>query len=122
MVTEKTVTKKEDKLCSYEMVVIISPQLMDEQLEAAINNISNFITGKGGVVSEIVRWGKRNLAYPIRHFPSGTYILTRFTLKPSFSKELENILRISEPVLRHLLVKLDSEPAVKPAVPVAQVG
>ena len=122
MVTEKAVTKKEDKLCGYEMVVIISPQLMDEQLEAAINNISNFITGKGGVVSEIVRWGKRNLAYPIRHFPSGTYILTRFTLKPSFSKDLENILRISEPVLRHLLVKLDSGPAVKPVVPAAQVG
>ncbi len=108
MVTEKVLTKKEDKLCSYEMVVIISPQLIDEQLESAINNISNFITGKGGTVSEIVRWGKRNLAYPIRHFPSGTYILTKFTLKPNFSKELETHLKISEPVLRHLLVKLDS--------------
>ena len=109
MVTEeKVLTKKEDKLCSYEMVVIISPQLIDEPLEAAINNISNFISGKGGAVSEIVRWGKRTMAYPIKHFPSGTYILARFTLKPNFSKELENNLKITEPVLRHLLVKLES--------------
>ena len=108
MVTEKVITKKEDKLCSYEMVVIISPQLIDEPLEAVINNISNFVTGKGGTVSEIVRWGKRNLAYPIKHFSSGTYILAKFTLKPAASKELENNLRISEPVLRHLLIKLES--------------
>jgi len=108
MVTEKVLTKKEDKLCSYEMVVIISPQLIDEPLEAVINNISNFITGRGGVISEIARWGKRTLAYPIKHFSSGTYILAKFTLKPAASKELENSLRISEPVLRHLLIKLES--------------
>jgi small subunit ribosomal protein S6 len=108
MVTEeKVLTKKADKLCSYEMVVIINPQLSDEQLETVINNTNNFITGKGGVVSEVVRWGKKNLAYPIKHLSSGTYILTRFTLKPGFSKELENNLRISEPVLRHLLIKLE---------------
>ena len=107
MVTEKVLIKKEDKLCSYEMVVIISPQVLDEQLETVINNISNSITAKGGAVSEIVRWGKRNLAYPIRHFYSGTYILAKFTLKPGFSKELENQLKITEPVLRHLLVKLE---------------
>ena len=108
MVTEKVLTKKEDKLCSYEMVVIISPQVLDEQLETVINNISNFITGRGGVISEIARWGKRTLAYPIKHFSSGTYILAKFTLKPGASKELENSLRISEPVLRHLLIKLES--------------
>ena len=107
MVTEKVLIKKEDKLCNYEMVVILAPQLIDEPLEAAINNISNFITGKGGTVSEIVRWGKRALAYQIKHINSGTYILVKFTLKPGFSKELENHLRITEPVLRHLLVKLD---------------
>ena len=107
MVTEQTVTPKE-KVCSYEMVVIYTPALIDEPLEAAVNNISNFITTRGGTVSETARWGKRTLAYPIKHVNSGTYILVKFTLKPNFSKELENNLRISESVLRHLLIKLES--------------
>ena len=109
MVTEeKVITKKEDKLVSYEMVVILNPTLIDEPLETAVTNITNFITGKGGNVSEVVRWGKRTLAYPIRHLSSGTYILVKFTLKPGFSKDLENHLKITEPVLRHLLVNLES--------------
>src|SRR3989337_736794 len=110
MVTDKVVTKKEEKLCNYEMVVVISPEVVDEQLETVVNNISNFITGRGGAVSETERWGKRTLAYPIKHFVSGTYILSRFTLKPAACKELENNLRISEQVVRHLLIKLDGEP------------
>jgi len=107
MVTENVLTK-EEKQVSYEMVVIIRPELADEQLEAAINNISGFITGRGGAVSEINRWGKRNLAYPIKHSISGTYILMKFTLKPAVCKELENTLKISEQVLRHLLIKVES--------------
>ena len=125
MVTEKVLTKKEDKPVNYEMVVVLSPQLIDEPLEAAINNISNFITGRGGVIFEIERWGKRNLAYPIKHFASGTYIIAKFSLKPGAGKELEASLKIAEHVLRHLLIKLDSAPVVKtpvPAAPAAQVN
>ncbi len=108
MTEEKVIIKKEDKLCNYEMVVIFNPTLSDDQLEAAINNVTNFITGKGGTVPEVARWGKRTLAYPIKHVSSGTYILAKFGLKPGFSKDLENHLRITEAVLRHLLVKLES--------------
>jgi len=108
MVTENVLVKKEDKECSYEMVVILNPQLIEDNLEAAINNVSNFITTRGGTVSEIARWGKRMLAYPIKRSNSGTYILVKFTLKPGSSKELENNLKISENVLRHLLVRLES--------------
>ena len=109
MVTEeKVILKKADKLADYEMVVIFSPTLSDEQLEAAVNNVNDFITGKGGVLAEGARWGKKPLAYPIKHFSSGSYILYKFGLKPGFSKDLENHLRITEAVLRHLLVKLES--------------
>jgi small subunit ribosomal protein S6 len=109
MVTESVIVKKADKPINYEMVVILSPQAIDEQLETAINNISNFITSRGGVVSEMNRWGKRSLAYPIRHSNSGTYVLLKFTLKPAVCKELETSLRISDQVLRHLLIKLDAK-------------
>ena len=108
MVTDKVITKKEARLCNYEMVVVISPEVVDEQLESVINNISGFITGMGGTVPEVERWGKRNLAYPIKHFVEGSYVIAQFKLKPAFGKELEANLQISEEVLRHLLIKLNS--------------
>jgi len=109
MTTEKVTTeavKTEDKqLRDYELVFIISPQLEGEALDAAVSRVSQFITGKGGVIAAEERWGKRKLAYPVKHFQEGNYVLTRFKMKPAFSKELEANLRISEEILRHLLVK-----------------
>ncbi len=110
MVSEK-VSKRapkvaEAELRDYELTVIISPELEDEKLEAAINNVSQFITQRGGVISGVDRWGKRKLAYPIKHFMEGYYVLTQFSMKPALSKELEARLHISEEVLRHLLIKL----------------
>ena len=101
--------KVEDKqLRDYELVLIISPEVVEEKFDAIIDNISQFITEKGGIVSNVERWGKRRLAYPIEHFMEGSYVLARFRLKPALSKELEVNLQISEEVLRHLLVKLNS--------------
>jgi small subunit ribosomal protein S6 len=118
MVTEKTAVKKE-KLNNYEMVVIFNPEVVEDRLEAAINNITGFVTNHSGAISEVIRWGKRSLAYPIKHSVTGTYVLARFTLRPTACKELENNLRISEQVLRHLLIKLDVMPAPKQVAPVA---
>ncbi|MBE9482977.1 MAG: 30S ribosomal protein S6 [Chloroflexi bacterium] len=92
----------------YELVLIISPEVVEEKFDATIDSISQFITEKGGTISDVDRWGKRRLAYPIDHFMEGSYVLAHFRLKPALSKELEANLRISEEVLRHLLVKLSS--------------
>ena len=112
MTTGKETTeavKVEDKqLRDYELVLIISPELVDEALEGMIENVSRFITRRGGAISNVEQWGKRKLAYPIGHFMEGNYILTQFKLKPELTKELETNLRISEKILRHLLIKLDS--------------
>ncbi len=105
---DKVATERGEQLYDYEMVLVISPEVAEEEFEATIENVSRFITGKGGVISDIERWGKRKLAYPIRHFVEGSYVLARFKLKPAFGKELEANLRISEGVLRHLLIKLGS--------------
>jgi len=105
----KQALKVEDvQLRDYELVVIISPEVVDEKLEATIDNISQFITERGGIISSVDRWGKRKLAYPIKHFMEGSYVLVQFKLKPTLSKELEAKLQISEEVLRHLLIKLSS--------------
>jgi len=102
-------SKVEDKqLRDYELVLIFNPEVAGEKLDAAIDNVSQFIAGKNGVISDIEQWGKRRLAYPIQHFTEGSYVLIRFKLKPALGKELEANLRISEEVLRHLLVRLSS--------------
>ena len=79
-----------------------------ESLEGKIDGISQFITGRNGVVSDVERWGKKKLAYPVGHFLEGNYVLTRFKMSPTRCKELEANLKISEEILRHMLIKLGS--------------
>ncbi len=106
-VSEKTVKVEDKQLRDYELVLIISPEVADEALDTAIDNTSQFITGKGGIISNVEQWGKRKLAYPIKHFVEGNYVLTLCKLKPELGKELEANLNISEVVLRHLLIKIE---------------
>jgi len=106
-VSEKVLSVEDKQLRNYELVLIISPEVADEVLDTTIDNISQFITGKGGVVSNVERWGKRKLAYSIGHFVEGNYVLTQFKLKPALSKELEASLQISEEVPRHLLIRIE---------------
>ena len=106
--TSKKALKVEDKqLRDYELVLIISPEVEEEKLNATIDNISQFITRKDGTITDVEQWGKRKLAYPVEHFMEGNYVLTRFKLKPALGKELEANLQISEEVLRHLVVKIE---------------
>jgi len=105
VVSDKVSTEEGEQLRDYELVLVIGPEVAEEEFEATIDNVSRFITGKGGMISDIERWGKRRLAYPIRHFVEGNYVLTRFKLQPAFGKELEANLRISEEILRHLLIR-----------------
>jgi len=105
----KKASQIEDKqLREYELALIISPEIADEILNATIDKVSQFITEKGGTISEVEHWGKKKLAYPIKHFMEGNYVLTRCKLRPALCKELEAKLQVSEEVLRHLLIKLSS--------------
>ena len=90
----------------YEMIVIISPEVAEEDVPSTIDKVSDFITSRGGEVTEVDRWGKRKLAYPIKHFIEGNYVLTRFKFEPGMIAELEARLKISELILRHMIVRL----------------
>jgi len=108
MVSRTVVNKEEEEsqLPDYELVFIISPEVADENLDATIETVSQFITGKEGTISDVEQWGKRRLSYPIKHFGEGTYVLVRFKMKPEHNRELDSNLKISEDILRHLLIKL----------------
>jgi small subunit ribosomal protein S6 len=106
---KKEASKVEDKcLQDYELVFIVSPEVADESLESKIDGVSQFITGKDGIISDVERWGKKKLAYPVGHFLEGNYVLARFKISPARCKDLEANLKISEEILRHLLIKLGS--------------
>jgi len=107
VVTENIQNPEDEQLCDYELVVVVRTDAEEEGYEAAIESINNYITGRGGVVADIERWGKRKLAYPIKHYGEGNYVLTRFQMKPEHNHEMESNLRISEDVIRHLLIKLN---------------
>ena len=105
--SDNTTTQEELGLRDYELTVVISPETSEEKLEASIESISRYITDRGGAVSDVQRWGRRKLAYPIKHFIEGYYVLLQFKMKPLDGRQLENNLRISEEVLRHLLINLE---------------
>jgi len=104
---ETRISQEDKKLHDYELVVIISPEVMEEAVDGVMDRISQFITESGGSVSTVERWGKKKLAYPIKHFTEGNYVLARFKLKPELGKELEASLQLSEEVFRHLLIRLN---------------
>ena len=92
----------------YELTVVFSPEISDEDMVNEIEKVNRLVTEKGGVLNgEVKRWGKRKLAYPIRRFKEGNYVLTQFELGPEQTAELERNLQSSEGILRHLLVKLE---------------
>ena len=95
-----------EQLQDYELVLVVSSEVGEDALETALKNVSQFITGKGGVISEEERWGNRKLAYPIKRSREGNYVLTRCKMSPAWAKELDANLNISEDVLRHLLLKV----------------
>ena len=93
-------------LREYEMMYIVRPELDEAGLTGAIEKVSGLVTGNGGEVIKADPWGRRRLAYPIKSCREGQYVLTQFKLDPAATTELERGLRITEDVIRHLIIRL----------------
>ena len=91
----------------YELVLVLDPEIEDEQVSATIDRMTQFVTSHGGEVTDVNPWGKRRFSFPIKKRTEGNYIITHFRMEPSSTAELEASLRLSEEVLRHLLVKTE---------------
>jgi small subunit ribosomal protein S6 len=92
-------------MSTYELVLIVSPEVVDEEMPEFITKLSELVNKVGGSVDEVNQWGRRKLAYPIKRSTEGNYLLTKVKMKPTMTKELEANLRLSGKVLRHLLVR-----------------
>jgi small subunit ribosomal protein S6 len=97
------------RLHEYELVVVMNPEIPEEDVPAAIDRVTSAVTSRGGTIDEVQPWGRRKLAYPIRRHLEGNYILTNLKLDPARAHELESSFMISEDILRHLLIRKDEE-------------
>jgi small subunit ribosomal protein S6 len=109
----------------YETLYIVDPNLNDEQIQAVIEKYSNLVKQEGGEVISAERWDKRRLAYEVAGRREGIYILMYFNAEPAVESELNRVMRISEDVMRHIIVRAEpsqvaeakerkSKPAPKP--------
>ena len=93
-------------MSNYELILIISPDVTDEEMPDFMAKLNELVNKVGGTVGEVSQWGRRQLAYPIKKFAEGNYVLTKLNLKPTVTKELEANFRLSGKIIRHLLIRL----------------
>lgn len=92
----------------YELMFILDPAMDDASKEAAVETVKGIIAA-AGEVSDTDVWGLKKLAYPIQKKSEGYYVVMHFTAKPELPKELDRRLRISDSVMRHIIVNLDEK-------------
>jgi len=90
---------------AYETMFIARPDLEEEKLQALVDKFTQLIVDHQGEVVKVDLWGKRRLAYEVEKFREGIYVLINFKAAPDFVQELERIYRITDEVLRYLVVK-----------------
>ena len=100
----------------YEVLYIVRADLEDEKVQEVVKRVNTLIERAGGAIERTNLWGKRKLAYEVKHQTEGSYVLQDFAIAQERLPELEAALKISEEVLRHLIVR---KPEKAPATPVA---
>ena len=94
---------------TYELMFIVRPVMADEDLDKLISTLESQVTTTGGTVKSVERMGKRRLAYVVRRFQEGVYVLLTVEGTGALIHELERRLRVTEPVIKFLTVRIDEE-------------
>lgn len=89
---------------NYETIFIVNPDLDEEKTEAVVEKIKALIES-AGTIDTVDVWGKRKLAYPINKKSEGYYVLITFSSKGDFPAELDRIYKISEDIIRSIIIK-----------------
>ena len=100
----------------YEVLYIVRADLEDDKVQDAVKRVNTLIERSGGMIERTNLWGKRKLAYEVKHQKEGSYVLQDFQLDPDRVPELEAGLKITEEVLRHLIVRKPEKAAPVTAV------
>jgi len=92
-------------LRDYELILLIDPEADEERLGGVMERVKRTAESHGGSVSSEDNWGKRKLAYKIGTHTEATYHQAHLSMDADGTKELDNILKLNEDVIRHLLVR-----------------
>jgi small subunit ribosomal protein S6 len=103
----------------YELMLLLSPDLEDDKLQAAVEKVTRAIVNAGGSLSKVSPWGKRRLAYDIDRHREASYFLIHFDIEPAQVREIERGLLISEEILRHLVTVLEDRGPADELAPAA---
>jgi len=98
----------------YEVMVIYDPSLEEDAIRGAVDRTTELIRSRGGNPGRVDRWGKRRLAYEIRHQREGYYVLVEASAEPGVMAELDRSLLLADEVLRHKVIRLPDRIAGRP--------
>ncbi len=93
----------------YELALVVSAKIEDEERAAVVEKAKGYITRYDGTVSEVEEWGKKKLAYEINHMREGFYYFIQFEADATAPAEIERHVRIMDNVLRYLVVRKDTK-------------
>jgi len=94
---------------TYELMFIVRPDMADEDLDKLVSHLETTVTSASGTVKNVDRMGKRRLAYVVRKFREGIYVLMTIEGAGTVIHELERRLRVTEQVIKFLTVRIDEE-------------
>jgi small subunit ribosomal protein S6 len=94
---------------TYELMFIVRPDMPEEEQDKLISTLESAVTASGGALKKVERMGKRRLAYTVRRFYEGVYILLTVEGSGGLVHELERRLRVTEQVIKFLTVRVDEE-------------
>jgi small subunit ribosomal protein S6 len=98
----------------YEVMIILDPGLDDDAVRASVDRSTDLIRANGGTVGRVDRWGRRRLAYEIRHQREGYYVLVEASAPPAAMAELDRVLLLADEVLRHKVIRLPERVVARP--------
>ena len=89
------------------MVIITRPELDEEAQLASVEKFTSLIQNQGGTVEAVDKLGKRRLAYEVKGFREGSYTVVGFRADPKVPRELDRVLKITDEVVKHMIVAKD---------------
>ena len=90
-------------------MLLFRPDLEDDKLQSAVEKVTRAIVNAGGALTKVSPWGKRRLAYDIKHFREASYFLIHFDIAPAEVRGIERGILITEEILRHLVTVLEEK-------------
>ena len=93
----------------YELAVVVSSKLEDDERTATLEKVKDIITNHGGAITNVDEWGKKRLAYEVQHMKEAFYYFIAFDGESTVPAEIESRVRLMENVVRYLVVRQDEK-------------